>query len=85
MKYISIAYSKKKRKNHKKDVINSFFFNYNSRITEGGRGGGVGGLKNFFSALRASVWSKNKGGPPGPSPESATVSASPEKTTFLCK
>ena len=30
---------------------------------------------NFFSALRASVWSKNKGGrvvPPGPSPESDT-------------
>ena len=25
------------------------------------RGGG-GGLKHFFSALRASVWSKNKGG-----------------------
>ena len=84
MKYISIAYSKKKRKTHKKDVINSFFFNYNSRITEGGEGGGRS-EKNFFSALRASVWSKNKGGPPGPSPESATVSASPEKTTFLCK
>ena len=31
--------------------------------------GGGGGLQtNFFSALRASVWSKNKGmpGPPGP-------------------
>ena len=84
MKYISIAYSKKKRKKQKKDVINSFFFNYNSRITEGGGGGGRS-EKNFFSALRASVWSKNKGGPPGPSPESATVSASPEKTTFLCK
>ena len=27
------------------------------------RGGG-GGLKNFFSALRVSVWSKNKGTPP---------------------
>ena len=36
------------------------------------RGGG-GGLKNFFSALRASVWSKNGGaGPPGPSSGSAT-------------
>ena len=33
------------------------------------RGGG-GCLKHFFSALRASVWSKNKGG--GGSPGSAT-------------
>ena len=30
-----------------------------------------GGLKIFFSALRALFWSKNKGGP-GPSPGSAT-------------
>ena len=33
------------------------------------------GLKFFFSALRALVWSKNKWwgeGPPGPSPGSAT-------------
>ena len=44
------------------------------QIREGGghpdteiRGGGATGLKNFFSALRASVWSKyNGGGPPGP-------------------
>ena len=28
-----------------------------------GRGGGGGLQKNFFPALRASVWSKNKGGP----------------------
>ena len=44
---------------------------------EGGGGGGhpdpeIGdpGLKNFFPALWASVWSKNKGGPrpPGPLP-----------------
>ena len=38
--------------------------------------GGGGGLpKNFFSALRASVWSRNKGvpGPPGPSLGSATA------------
>ena len=35
----------KKRKKHKKDVINSFFFNYNSRITGGG---GVGGLRKIF-------------------------------------
>ena len=40
-----------------------------------GRGGGGGGRgvpvsKTIFSALRASVWSNNKGGggPPGPSP-----------------
>ena len=42
------------------------------------RGGG-GLQKKLFSALRASVWSKNKGGwagPPGPSLGSATV---PEK------
>ena len=34
-----------------------------------------GSLKKFFSALRTSVWSKNKGdarAPPGPSPGSAT-------------
>ena len=35
---------------------------------------GVSSLNNCFSALRASVWSKNKGGPgpPGPLPGSAT-------------
>ena len=54
-----------------------------------GGGGGVGGdhadpeirgvavLKKNFSAPRASVWAKNKGGgsgpPPGPSPGSATA------------
>ena len=27
-------------------------------------GGGTAGSKNFFSDVRASVWSKNKGGPP---------------------
>ena len=40
MKYISIVYSKKKiivikkinEQKAKKDIINSFFFNYNSRI-----------------------------------------------------
>ena len=46
-------------------------------LRKGGGGGGVGGLpKKCFSALRASVWSKNRGRgrtPPGPSPESATV------------
>ena len=32
---------------------------------EGGGGVGVGAVsKKMFSALRASVWSKNKGGPP---------------------
>ena len=36
-----------------------------------GGGGGRGCLKHFFSALRASVWSKNKGGGGG-SPGSAT-------------
>ena len=46
-----------------------------SRPLEKGEGGGGLGavsknLKKFFSALRASVWSKNKGepGPPGPLP-----------------
>ena len=41
-----------------------------SPLHKGGRS-----LKIFFSALRASVWSQNKGGagPPGPSPRSATV------------
>ena len=34
---------------------------------------GGGGLQKIFSPLRASVWSKNKGGgPPGPSPGSDT-------------
>ena len=40
-----------------------------------GGGGGLGSPKNFFSALRTSVWSKNKGeggGAPGPFPRSAT-------------
>ena len=34
------------------------------------RGGGGGGRSQnkFFSALRASVWSKNMGGPEGPGP-----------------
>ena len=43
---------------------------------KGGRGERGGGLqKNFFFALWASVWSKNKvgPGPPGPSPGFATV------------
>ena len=45
----------------------------------GGGGGGWGvmgaGLRKFFSALRASVWCKNKGGGGGadPSPGSATA------------
>ena len=38
--------------------------------SEGGGGGGGwrggGSLKNFFSALRASFWSKNKGEPGSP-------------------
>ena len=39
------------------------------------RGGGGGVLKKIVSSLRASVWSKNKGGlgPLGPSPGSATA------------
>ena len=42
--------------------------------SKGGEGGGGAVAKNFFLALRASVWSKIKGraGPPGPSPGSAT-------------
>ena len=53
------------------------------RPSEKGGGGGVihtrieggPGLKNFFSALRASVWSKNKreAGPAGPSPMDAPL------------
>ena len=48
------------------------------QIREGGGGRGEGGavfLNFFFSALRALVWSKNKGVgrvPPAPSPGSAT-------------
>ena len=40
-----------------------------------GEGGGAGGLQKIFSALRASVWCKNKGGPgpPGPSSGSAPL------------
>ena len=41
------------------------------------RGGGGAVFKKFFLALWASVWTQNKGGPPGlrgPSPGSATVS-----------
>ena len=30
----------------------------------GGRGGGVAVSKKFFSSVQASVWFKNKGGPP---------------------
>ena len=43
------------------------------------RGGGGGFQKPFFSDLRASVWSRNKGGPgpPGPFPRSATVVSMP--------
>ena len=39
------------------------------------RGGGGRSPKKCFSALRALVWSNNKGGPgpPGPSPKSATA------------
>ena len=41
------------------------------------REGGGRSPKKIFSALQASVWSKNKGGggagPPGPSPGSATA------------
>ena len=48
------------------------------------RGGG-GGLKKMFSALRASVWAKNKGaGPPGPSPGSVTAQTThPSSLHFL--
>ena len=49
-----------------------------SQMGEGGGKGGEGESRSqkkfFFSALRASLWSKSKGcpGPPGPSPGSAT-------------
>ena len=49
------------------------------------RGGGGGVLKKFFPALRASVWSKNKGeaAPLGPSLGSATAMP-PTGTIRLC-
>ena len=52
------------------------------------RGGGEGGgglKKKFSSALRASVWSKNTGGPgpPGPSPGSATGFEPPFQSFLL--
>ena len=34
----------------------------------GGGGGGAAASKKFFSALRASFWSKNKGEPGSPGP-----------------
>ena len=43
----------------------------------GGEGRGARSQKKHFSALSALGWSKNKGGRPGPSPGSATV-------TFKC-
>ena len=42
--------------------------------------------EKFFSALRTSVWSRNKGGgagPPGPSPGSATDSNARKRITSL--
>ena len=59
-------------------IFSSVFYSGGSRPSDkGGGGGGVGGglQKNFFSVIRASFWSKNKGwlGPPGPSPSSSTV------------
>ena len=45
---------------------------WSSRPLDKGGGGGWTGLQKRFWALRASVLSKNKGGP-GPSPGSATV------------
>ena len=48
-------------------------------------GGGSRFKKNFSSALRASVWSKNTGGPgpSGPSPESATAFDPPFQSFLL--
>ena len=59
-------------------IFSSVFYSGGSRPSDKGGGGGVvgGGLqKKFFSVIRASFWSKNKGwpGPPGPSPSSSTV------------
>ena len=51
------------------------------------KGRGEGGLqKKKNSVLRASVWSKNKGGtrPLGPSPVSATAKESDEGANLLC-
>ena len=63
-----------------------FLYTSTSEISPGSRpwnkqgGGGGGGSPKFFSALRASVWSKNRGwglGPPGPSPGSAHGNSHP--------
>ena len=58
-------------------IFSSVFYSGGSRPSDkgGGGGGGGGGQKIFFSVIRASFWSKNKGwpGPPGPSPSSSTV------------
>ena len=58
-------------------IFSSVFYSGGSRPSDKGGGGVVGGglQKNFFSVIRASFWSKNKGwpGPPGPSPSSSTV------------
>ena len=37
---------------------------WSSRSGDEGGGGGGGSLQKFFLDVRASVWSKNKGGPP---------------------
>ena len=50
-------------------------FNRSAPYSGGSRPSDKGGRspKRFFSALRASVWSKNKAPPPGTSPGSATA------------
>ena len=59
----------------------STIFSGGAKHSDGGRGvgaviqtltGDARSQKNFFSSLCVSVWSKNKGGPPGPSPRSDT-------------
>ena len=65
------------------------------RVGGGGLGGhpdpeirGRPGLKKkFFSALRASVWSKNEveGRPPGPSPESAIAIPTRARNSIISK
>ena len=57
-----------------------------SRPLDKGGGGGGRSPKKKNSVLRASVWSKNKGGkgPLGPSPVSATAKESDTGANLLC-
>ena len=60
MKYISIIDSKKKKhKIEQRDMINSFFFNYNSRM-----------IQEYF---QAKIGQKNKNIQPGPKTQHSSI------------